>query len=194
MRREPVHRHRWFAIGLGLLGVLLVARPGGEAFRWAALLLISSSAAWAIAMISTRRTSGGDSLLTTMLCSAAMGFVVLTTPLPFVFPPFRMDDAVSIALTACFWSAAQWLIVLAYRRAPASLLAPFSYTQLLWSQLFAATLLAQLPNAGTLLGCAVILASGAYAGWHSMHRMSLARRAWRPMPTAVAPRRQRWFT
>jgi drug/metabolite transporter (DMT)-like permease len=180
---EPVRRHRWIAVALGLVGVLLVARPGGEAFRWAALLPVLSAATWAVAMVATRRTREGDSLLTTQLYSATIGCAVLAALLPFAASAFQREDAASIALTACFWSAGQWLVVLAYRHAPASLLAPFSYTQLFWSQVFAVTLLGQSPNAGTLTGCAVILASGAYAGWHAM---TAAAARPRPNPAATA--------
>jgi drug/metabolite transporter (DMT)-like permease len=159
---EKVGLHRWGAILVGLVGVLVIVRPGGHGFAAAALLPVCSSAAWAIAVVVTRRMVGSDSLLTTMAYSAAVGLVVTTLLLPFVFQwptPYQLALGLLIGV---FSTAAQWLIGIAYRLADASLLAPFSYSQLIWATMFGFLVFGALPDEWTVLGAAIIVASGLY--------------------------------
>ncbi|WP_270939255.1 DMT family transporter [Falsiroseomonas oryzae] len=170
---ERVGWRRWTAIAVGLLGMLIILRPGSEVFTPAALLPVLSSAAWAAAVIATRRMPAGESPATTLFWTAAVGFVVLTLLLPF---GARVPTATELGLGLLIGlvsSVAQWLVVLAYRAAPASVLAPFSYTQLLTSGLLGAIVFGALPDGWTLLGAAVIAASGLYTA----HRERVRARA-----------------
>ncbi|WP_237214804.1 DMT family transporter [Falsiroseomonas oryziterrae] len=188
--RERVGWRRWSAIAVGLVGMLIIVRPGSEVFSPAALLPVGSSACWAMAVIVTRRmgqgTAGamqGDSPATTLAWTAMTGFVVLTLLLPaallwrgpggLVVPgPWELGLGLLIGLVS---SAAQWLVVLAYRAAPASVLAPFSYTQLLTSGLLGFLVFAAVPDRWTLLGAAIIAGSGLYTA----HRERVRARAGR---------------
>ena len=161
--REVVRAARWAAIVVGLLGVLVIVRPGTEAFQPAALLVVGSSSSWAVAVVLTRRMSGLDPTATTLLWSAAVGLVAMTLLLPFGWtwaPPGAWVLAVALGLVA---SAGQYLMIQAYRFAPASLLAPFSYTSLLWSTVFGWALFGGLPDLPTLIGAVVIVAAGLVA-------------------------------
>jgi drug/metabolite transporter (DMT)-like permease len=159
---ERVGWRRWSAIAVGMVGMLIIVRPGAAAFQAEALLPMLSSAAWACAVIVTRRIGTLDAPATTLFWTAATGFVVLTLLLPFgtVVPDARQ---VGIGLLiGVVSSAAQWLVVLAYRAAPASVLAPFSYVQLVFSGLLGLLVFGAVPDRWTLLGAAVIAASGLY--------------------------------
>jgi drug/metabolite transporter (DMT)-like permease len=159
---EVVGWRRWTALAVGLLGVLIVVRPGSEAFQPAALLPVLSAAFWALAAVMTRRMSGIDPPATTLFWTAGIGFLLLSAILPFgaVLPSWReVGLGLLIGLVS---SAAQWVVVLAYRIAPASVLAPFSYAQLLTSTALGALVFAAWPDAWTLLGAAVIIGSGLY--------------------------------
>jgi drug/metabolite transporter (DMT)-like permease len=157
---ERVGPQRWIAVGAGLIGVLIVVRPGAGAFRLEAAFPVISAACWAGAMVATRRMVTTERPGTTLFWTAATGLIVLTLLLPigFVWPtPFDLGLAVLIGVVA---SAGQWLVVLAYRHAPASLLAPFSYSQLIWSTTLGFLVFGAVPDGWTLVGALVIVASG----------------------------------
>jgi drug/metabolite transporter (DMT)-like permease len=160
---------RWSAIGVGILGMLIILRPGSDAFSLAALLPIGSAAAWASAVTVTRRIAAVDAPETTLFWTAGVGFAVVTLVLPvlMLFGPagVTLPSLPQIGLgllVGLFSAAAQYLVVLAYRAAPASVLAPFSYTQLLTSGLLGVAMFGHVPDGWTLLGAAVIAASGLY--------------------------------
>ena len=156
---EVVTARRWAAVALGLIGVLIVVRPGSAAFQPAALFSLASAASWAVCMIITRKISGAHAA-TTLVWSSVTGLVVLTVLLPFdhVMPSwFELGIGLLLGLVA---SCGQALLVLAYRVAPASLLAPFSYTQMLWAVMYGYLLFDAWPDITTVLGAAVIAISG----------------------------------
>ncbi|WP_137178151.1 DMT family transporter [Roseomonas sp. AR75] len=174
---ERVGWRRWSAIGVGMLGMLIIVRPGAEAFRVEALLPMLSSAAWACAVIATRRIGTQDDTATTLFWTAATGFVVLSLLLPF---DAVVPDAAQVGiglLIGLVSSIAQYLVVLAYRAAPASVLAPFSYVQLVFSGLLGLFVFGTVPDRYTLLGAAVIAASGLYMAHRERVRAKAARAA-----------------
>lgn len=158
---EVVGWRRWSALAVGLCGALVVIRPGTEAVQTAALLPIASSACWAVAAVVTRRIAGLDAPETTLIWTSGVGFVLLTL-LPFgVVMPTWPQLLLGLAIGAVS-SVAQALVVLAYRAAPASVLAPFSYAQLVTSGLLGLVVFGALPDGWTLLGAGIIVASGLY--------------------------------
>jgi drug/metabolite transporter (DMT)-like permease len=159
---EVVGRKRWAAVIVGMLGVLVVVRPGSAAFQPAALFGLASSLSWAVATILTRKMSGQHAAAM-LLWSAVTGLVVLTVSLPFVFVwPSARDVGLAMVLGVVA-STGQYLMVFAYRHASASLLAPFAYTQLLWAVIAGWLVFHTLPDIWTLGGGAIIAASGFFA-------------------------------
>lgn len=157
---ERVGRARWAWVGLGFGGVVLVANPDPAAFNPAVLLPIGSSAAWAAALVMTRLLGARDSAVTTQTYSCGVGLVILSALLPLGFVmPQSTQWLLLLAMAVC-WTCAQWLMVVAFGRGEASGLAAFSYTQLIWANLFAVVLLHQWPALTTLAGTLVIAAAG----------------------------------
>lgn len=157
---ERVSGRRWAAVIVGLIGVLIVVQPGTASFRPAAVLPIASAASWAVAMVVTRRIAAAERAATTLFWTAMIGLLVLSVLLPweFVWPSARQVAlGVLYGLVA---SAGQWVILLAYRHAAASLLAPLSYSQLLWSTSYGALLFGTFPDGWTVAGAAVIVGAG----------------------------------
>jgi drug/metabolite transporter (DMT)-like permease len=159
---EIVGIRRWAAVMAGLLGMVIVVRPGVEKFQPAALFGVASSCCWAAALIITRKMASSDQATTTILWSATIGVTVLTILLPFeaVWPSWH--QILLCALLGVLASCGQWMVVLAHRHAPASLLAPFVYSQLIWVTLGGYLVFDNLPDRQTLLGAAIIIASGLY--------------------------------
>ena len=160
--REQVGLDRWAATLVGLLGVLIVIRPGTSSLQLAALYPLASAACWAVAMIATRLIGAQDRSETTLLWSAAVGLLLLTLGLPFGFVTPSLGQ---VGIGLCLGLAAstgQYLLILAYRRATASVLAPFSYTQLLSSGALGYAVFGSVPDGWAFVGAAVIIASGLY--------------------------------
>ena len=159
---EVVGLRRWAAVVVGLLGVLVVVRPGTAAFQPAGLFAVACALCWAIASVVTRKISGVERATTTLLWSAVVGLVVLSAMLPAVAVWPRPGDLALGLLLGVVASTGQYLMVLAYRHAGASLLAPFSYMQLLWATAMGWLVFGAWPDGFTLAGAAIIVGSGLY--------------------------------
>jgi drug/metabolite transporter (DMT)-like permease len=115
-----------------------------------------------LALVITRRTAETERPATTVLWSACAGALVLSLLLPFDahWPTLgQMGLALMLGVLA---SVGQMVVVLAYRHAPASVLAPFSYAQLVWAGIAGWLVFGNLPDHWTLVGAAIIAASGVY--------------------------------
>lgn len=170
--RESVGIRRWIATIIGLIGVIIVVRPGTSAFHPAALFAIFSALCWAFSLVATRKIAGRDSAVTTMTYSAITGFILLSVLLPFFWITPTMHE---VALAACLGIAAtsgHWLVVLAYRYGDASVLAPFSYTQPIWATILGYMVFGDVPDAWTFVGAAIIIASGLYTAHRERVRRS----------------------
>jgi drug/metabolite transporter (DMT)-like permease len=172
---EIVGIRRWAAVLAGMIGMLIVVRPGTGGFQPAALFGVASSSCWALALIITRKIAASDAPQTTILWSAIVGAVVLTILLPFeAMWPTWWQLALCLML-GVLSSAGQWLVVLAHRLAPASLLAPISYTQLPWVTIGGYLVFSNLPDDWTLVGATIIIASGLYTAHRERVRAREAR-------------------
>ena len=159
---EKVGIRRWMAVLAGFVGVLIVVQPGSAAFQAAAVFPFLSATAWAFTVVITRMIGGAERPVVTMLWSACTGFLLLTALLPFNFVPLSWTQIALCLLHGLFASAGQLLMILAYRLAPASVLAPFSYCQLLTSALLGFAAFGTVPGQPMLVGASVIIASGLY--------------------------------
>jgi drug/metabolite transporter (DMT)-like permease len=159
---EKVGWRRWSATLIGLLGVLIVVRPGGAGFQMASLLPVLSALTWAFALIVTRMMSASENPVTTLTYSALTGFVLLTLLQPLTWQPLSVSAMAIGAFIGIASTVGHWFVILAFRHADASLLAPFSYVQLLWASLFGFFLFAVLPDIWTLVGSVIIAGSGLY--------------------------------
>jgi drug/metabolite transporter (DMT)-like permease len=160
---EWIGWRRWTAIAVGFIGVLVVIRPGLGGMQWAALLSVAAAIFYTGYAITTRLVMRHDSSETTLFYANVIGVVIMLPVLPFVWtaPPNGFDLMLLLAVGA-FGSAGHFLLILAHDRAPASVLSPFMYTQLLWAVIFGYLVFSNVPNHWTLAGAAVVVASGLY--------------------------------
>ena len=170
---ETVGWRRWLATLVGLVGVLIVVRPGGAGFQLASLLPVVSALSWAFGLIMTRMMSTTENPITTLAYSAIVGFIVLTAMLPLQWQPLSGQTILIGMFIGIASTIGHWLLILAYRHADASLLAPFSYAQLLWASLFGYFLFAVLPDIWTLVGAVIIAGSGLYTAHRERIRARL---------------------
>jgi drug/metabolite transporter (DMT)-like permease len=181
---EKVGLRRWTATIAGLLGVLIIVRPGTAAFQPGTIFPIISALGWATALVLTRKISGADRAITTMAFSAITGFLVLSVIVPFywIVPSWtQIALGVGIGVAA---TVGHWIVVLAFRYADASVLAPFSYVQLVWVTLIGFFLFGEVPDAVTFAGAAIIIASGVYTAHRERVRRAQVTAPAEPYPSA----------
>ena len=163
---EWVGRRGAAAVLAGFGGVLVITRPFGAGFEPAMLLGLGTGVANAGYIVATRFLAGRDTSRTTLFYTGLVGTVAAVPALPFTWAPpgSLLGWAVTGAL-GVFGAAGHWLMILAHRRAPASLLAPFSYGQLLWAAALGGLVFGEGPDRWTLLGGGVVIAAGLYLLW-----------------------------
>jgi len=160
---ERIHWRRWTAIAVGFCGVLLVTRPGAGGIHPAALLSMIGAACYAVYSISTRILSRTDSNETTNFYSNLVGAVLVTVAVPF-FWTSQSDPKVIILMCTMglFSGMGHYLLIIGHRLAPASVLAPFIYTEIVWMIALGYLVFGDVPNHWTLAGVAVVVCSGLY--------------------------------
>ncbi|MGD9769568.1 MAG: DMT family transporter [Pseudolabrys sp.] len=160
---EWVRWRRWAAIGVGFLGVVVVTRPGTGGIHWAASLSVAAAISYAIYSITTRILSRTDSNETTLFYSNLVGATAMLPVVPFVW--VTPTDPLVIALmvvSGAIGSFGHYLLIAGHRLAPASVLTPFIYTELIWMILLGYTVFGDTPNRWTIAGSAIVVASGLY--------------------------------
>jgi len=163
---ERVGIRRWSAVAVGFIGVLIVVRPGSSAFHPASFFPLGSAACWAMGLVITRRIKTRDATLTTLLYTTLVAFLVTSAFLPWVWQPLPLHALGLILVMGMISTAGQYFLLLGYQRGPASLLAPFSYVQIITSTFWGAVLFNTWPEASTWVGAAIVVASGLY----TLHR------------------------
>ncbi|MGI8526657.1 MAG: DMT family transporter [Pseudolabrys sp.] len=160
---EWVGWRRWTAIGVGFFGVLVVTRPGFGNMHPAALLTFGSTICYAFYVISTRVLSRTDRSETTLFYSNLVGAIAMMLVVPFVWKtPESLFIAVLMVLIGALGSGGHYLLILGHRLAPASTLAPFIYTQMVWTTALGFLVFRDVPHRWTIVGGAIVIASGLY--------------------------------
>jgi drug/metabolite transporter (DMT)-like permease len=163
MLGEWIGPRRWAAIGVGFVGVLVVTRPGVGDMHPAAILSVLSAMCYAVYGILTRLLSRTDSNETTLFYSNLLGAAAMLPVLPFVWTPPRSWLLVVLMIAVgAFGSIGHYLLIIAHRLAPASTLSPFMYTQLVWATTLGYLIFHDVPNAWTIAGAGIVVASGLY--------------------------------
>jgi drug/metabolite transporter (DMT)-like permease len=169
---EKVGLRRWIATGVGLIGVLVILRPGTGAFHPAAFFPLVSALCWACTLIITRMMSGTERAVTVMAYSSIVGVVMLSGLVSSVWVTPTWHDIAFGIFIGIASTLGQWIVVLAFRYADASVLAPFSYTQLLWVSVLGFLIFGEVPDVWTVTGAGFIVASGLYTAHRERVRRS----------------------
>jgi len=160
---ETVGWRRWSAILVGFLGVLVIVRPGTEAFHPAAIASLAAAAASAFFFLFTRRLAGIDSASTQQFYSALISMICIA---PFAFSgwlwPTQPVDWLFFGLIGLAGVFGHQVFSIALRFAPASVLAPFAYFQIVYNVLSSWLLFSQPPSIWIYIGAPIVIASGLY--------------------------------
>lgn len=160
---EWVSRRYLIVILIGFSGVLLVTKPGFGDFHFAYLLALANAICAAFYNIATRFVSAYDSAKTSIAVTSLFGALALAPVMPFVWhwPESGLIWALHIA-TGALGGFGHFLLILAHARAPAPVLAPFIYVELLFMILTGWLVFADVPDVWTLAGAAIVIAAGLY--------------------------------
>jgi drug/metabolite transporter (DMT)-like permease len=178
---ERVRIHRWIAIITGLIGVVIMTKPGSGVFEPAALLALYSAFAYALAQSLGRRVvitvpptamaihTNAIYLLSALLLAAIFAFIgpegVTHPSLAFLVRPWTMPssaDFVAMALLGTIFAFAMVLFGMAYKYAESSFVAPFEYTVMFWALLIGFFAFGDMPGTTTLAGGAIVIAAGLF--------------------------------
>jgi len=159
---ETVGWRRWAAVIVGFAGVILIMRPTGGAMQWAALLPLSASFTGALRDIVTRRLAGRESSVAILAVTTTTVIFAGFLTLPFGWQPVAANDILLFALGGVLLGSAHYLLIEAFRFAEVALVAPFKYASIIWAVLFGFVVWGDFPDRWTLLGSAVVIASGLY--------------------------------
>lgn len=161
--REPVGVRRWSAVVIGFVGTLIVIRPGMGVIHPAAVLLIIAASAFALRQVLSRILAGEDKTQTTVAYTAIASWTLLCLPLPFVWqtPASGLEILLLLGM-AIFAAIAEVLVIMALDAAQAVVVAPVQYSLLIWGTCYGFVIFGQLPDAWTLIGAVIIVATGLY--------------------------------
>ncbi len=159
---ERVGPHRWAAIGVGFIGVLLVARPGMGVMHWAVSLSLLTALFTGLYQISTRRAALTDDPRTSQLYVALAGVLVMTPMLLVSWQDPGWRGWLLFAAMGLVAGVGHYWLTLAHRLAPASALAPFFYVHILWMTGLGFLVFGDVPDQWTVAGAAVVVAAGLY--------------------------------
>ena len=162
--KEKVDWQRWVAVAMGFLGVLVVLRPGMGVFGPAALWPLSEAVLWAFALVITRMMPR-DGAITTLIWTSAVQLALAAAFVPLVWTLPDIADAPAFAAAGVLNLYGQMLLVAAFQRAPASMLAPFSTIQINFAAIVGWLVFQTFPDFWTWVGTAAILAGGLLVWW-----------------------------
>jgi len=161
MLGEQPGRARWISVITGFIGILILVRPGSAIFHPAALLLVVAALCNGLFLVITRKLVE-ENAYTTLFYSALVGTVGLTLALPWEAtegaPGLR--ELLQLLLLGLLAGLGHWLVIGAYNLAPASLLTPLAYLQIVWATTYGYVIFGQLPDRWSGLGMAIVVASG----------------------------------
>jgi drug/metabolite transporter (DMT)-like permease len=173
---EKVGPHRWTAVALGFVGVMIVTRPGGEALPPAGIVFALLGAVGNGAATVTIRQMGAHekpaaiafSFLVFALLVGGVGMFWVAAP--------HQPITWALLFVGGVGTAAQWLVTRSLHLAPVAAVVPFDYVQIVWAALLGWLIWEAVPGVNTLLGALLIAASGLYTAWreHRVHRASMA--------------------
>ncbi|WP_253913431.1 DMT family transporter [Pseudoruegeria sp. HB172150] len=172
--REPVGIRRWTAVFIGFIGTLIVIRPGMGVIHPAVFLVLAAAFFFALRQILSRALGRTDRTITTVAYTALTGTALLSLPLPFLWrtPTTWLEVALMVGIAVAA-GLGEFLLIKALEIGQAAVVAPMQYSMLIWGTFYGWLVFGHLPDFWTLVGAAIIIATGLY----TLQRERIAARA-----------------
>ena len=162
---ERVGVRRWIAVVVGLVGVVIVLRPGAVPLELGHFAAMVASLAAAISSIMVRRAGPEERSAVLILYPMLANILLMAMILPWVYVPMPFTDLALFATVGLLATLGQFLIVAAYKTAPAARVAPMQYSQILWAVPYGFIMFGDVPDIWVGVGSLVIIASGLFIVW-----------------------------
>lgn len=162
---ERVGIHRLMAVAVGLVGVIVVLRPGSAHLGLGHLAALAAAVFNALTSVIVRKIGRDERTVVLMLYPMAANFVVMGALLAFVYKPMPIEHLGAVGMISLFAFIAGLFLIGAYRRGDAAIVAPMQYSQILWATVYGYMLFDESVDRATLIGAGIIIASGVYIVW-----------------------------
>jgi S-adenosylmethionine uptake transporter len=163
MLGEKVGVRRGIAVVVGLVGVLIVLRPGsGDGFSLGHLAALGAATTGSLSSIIVRKIGRDERSVVLMLYPMVLTFLATGALMPFVYQPMPVTDLALTAVMAFLGTIGALASIAAYRTAPAVIVAPMQYSQIIWAAVYGWLFFQESVDTYTAVGSAVIIASGIY--------------------------------
>ena len=149
-------------VAVGFAGVLIVVRPGATTVQWIAFLPLVAALFYGASQIVTRALGGVDHALTTLFFSSIGGVLLSSAIVGFSWSTPSPTQWLGLVGLGFFGATGHYFMIKAFELAPASLLAPFDYLNLIWATIFGFLVFGDLPDGRTIIGSAIVILSGIY--------------------------------
>jgi len=159
---ERVGWHRWSAVILGFIGVIVMLKPTGEGLQWTTMLPVAAAFFGATRDVITRRMSAGDTSSGILFYTSCIVALASLTTLPFGWQVPSWQDTGLIGLAGVIVTTSLFLMIEALRFAQASTVSPFRYVSLIWAGLLGFLVFGETPDNWTIAGGALIVLAGLY--------------------------------
>ena len=174
---ERVGWHRWAAVIVGLTGVLIVLRPGGQEIQLGHIAAMAGATASALAAVIIRRLGRAERPMVLMMWPMLGNFFATGAALSLAYQPMELVHLAMTGIIAGLGLMGGFLVIMAYRTGEAAIVAPMQYSQILWATGYGWFLFGEGVDPATLLGAGVIIASGIYIVWREGRGVSANRPA-----------------
>ncbi|NIY79249.1 MAG: DMT family transporter [Rhodobacteraceae bacterium] len=159
---EHVGFHRWAAVIVGLIGVIIVLRPGATEFTLGHMAALSCAGFGAFASVVVRKVGREERTAVLMLYPLIANFVVMGLAMSFFYRPFPLMDLGSVGLVSLLGFTGGVVLILAYRASEAAIVAPMQYSQIIWATIFGYFIFGEKVDMPTIAGAGIIILSGLY--------------------------------
>jgi len=159
---ETVGIHRWAAVAMGLVGVVIVLRPGSEPLALGHIAGLTAAVGSAVVSVVTRKVGREERSAVLMLYPMMANVILMGVALPFVYEPMPVQHLGILAVVAACGFTGGLCIIGAYRNGDAAIVAPMQYSQIVWGAIFGLWFFAETPERNTGIGALVIIAAGLY--------------------------------
>jgi len=159
---EVVRIRRWAAVIVGLVGVIVVLRPGGAELGLGHAAALTAAIGGAVASVVVRKIGADERAVVLLLYPLLANVVVMGVALIWIYEPMPVEDlGLMVLISLLGWSGAR-LIVSAYNTAEAAIVAPMQYSQIIWATIYGYFFFGETLDAATAIGTSIIIASGLY--------------------------------
>lgn len=172
---EKVGWRRWTAVGVGLIGMLLIIRPGSQEVTPELGIAVLAMMMFAAYQMMTRRVARTDRAMTSFYYTGLVGAVLMTLIGPWFWSQMTAWEGVMMAILCLTGMTGHFLLIKAFEAAEASAIQPFTYLQTVLASAMGVAIFGEVVSPWTIVGCAIVISAGLFAFWRERVRAQAAR-------------------